>query len=166
MIIVITHDPTMRTYYGNYIAQHEPNYLYWQPAFVLDGNMDQQAATVQLQQLLPRLQPHEPLCLIGHGNDQGIGDRPGGPPGTWWWDSAALAQLFLDYLPKGYQGRILLEACGQSVANLPPRVAVALAGTRLIGLRIYGHQRALGIVDPLPSPVQLGGPSYPGAEVT
>lgn len=165
MIIVITHDRTMRRYYGSYLSDQKPNYAYWQRVATLDGNLDQQNATAQLKALLGVLQPGEPLSLVGHGNDYGIGDSPHNP-GAWWWSAETLARLFLDHLPKGYLGPVLLESCGESVANLPPRIALLLEGSRFVGMWIHGHQYEVDKEEPLPSERELNGPYYPGAQVT
>jgi hypothetical protein len=165
MIIVVTHDPRMREFYGGYISDQRPNYQYWQRATVLDADQDQQAANAQLATLLRQLRPGEPVCLVGHGNDYGTGDPPSTPT-AWWWDFRTLGQLFLDCLPHGDLGPVLFESCGDSVANLPPRVALELDGSRLVGMWQFGHQYPAGIVDALPSEVQVGGPYYLGARVT
>lgn len=165
MIIVITHDQTMRDYYGNYVSHQEPNYQFWQRVTVLPSGLNQQNATARLATLLSQLGPSEPLCLVGHGNDDGIGDEHSGP-GTWWWDSRSLSDVLLNQLPNNYDGPVLIEACGDTEANLPPRLANALEGSRLAGLWIYGHQYEVELEDPLPSERHLGGAFYPGAQVS
>jgi hypothetical protein len=166
MIIVIAHDSALRQYYGDYVVRRRPNHEFWQRATVIDASLDQRNATARLQQLLAQLQPDEPLCLVGHGNNKGIGDRSPSIRNAWWWNEDALAQLFKDHLPEKYGGPVLIESCGESVANLPPRIALQLDGGRLVGMWIYGHQNGVDITEPLPKASELGEAYYPGSQVT
>lgn len=159
MIIVMTHDGTIRSYYGNYIGDRRENFQYWERVRVLDERCSQRAATGQLRGFLAELGPDEPLCLVGHVSDETIGDaRPGG--GSWMWSATDIAELLRDFLPEGYLSDVLIESGGGPVEDFLPTLAQQLEDSSRAGVWVHGHRYRAGTAGFLPSAAQLGEDSF------
>jgi hypothetical protein len=105
MLIVITKDPVI----VEFRKKAHSGAPAWGPVHFIDAKHGQDAASKQLISLLGSVKADEPLCLVGHGNDEEVGGK-GKDGDDWGWTAREMAQLLCTHL-KFKPGPILFEVC-------------------------------------------------------
>jgi hypothetical protein len=162
MLIVITKDPTIVNYYQTGAS----NSGAWGNVYVLNAAHNQDQANLQLIGLLGQLQPNEPLCFAGHGDDKEVGGENVGTD-TWTWNSENMASLLNTEL--GSKPRVVLfEVCSNDpgevrksqvegfVTNVAHSFRSMQVSNRMSGVWIYGYHASIDARHTLPNPDTIG----------
>lgn len=151
MLIVITRDERII----EWVKNHESNADAWGKTEFLDTKKNRQQATNQLRRLVRQVKQGEALCLIGHGNDEEVGDE-GTNRQDWGWKAEQLAEVLAADLCQGYKGPILIESCATKIESFVANLASQLKKERVLGVFLYGYSRPIDIKHTLPKPEWLG----------
>jgi hypothetical protein len=112
-------------------------------------------ATVLLKRYLNLVQPNEPLCITGHGNNFEIGDENQSGKLSWAWGVDEFVGFLDAELPENFSGPILLEVCADSRTNFAFRLAHALFKVGRKNIWVFGYAGEVHMTHVFPDPDSL-----------